>query len=189
MWCRAIPCIALRCGAVPCCCRAVLSFEHTVPGIMRSTRYQVPECTCVLVFLPFSVIVLVLGPLRAVIFRKIHPYCRSECDIANKHTAQHRANSSTHVALGIITSLVAPNHGPLLSALSKFTRNLPCASVAGGVSSPRSEALAPTNIDTLESHARTTAHATTAVTAATCKKGNSSRSVVWPYLWPLPQPA
>ena len=37
---------AVRCRAVPCC--AVLSFEHTtVPGTMRSTRYQVPVRTCV----------------------------------------------------------------------------------------------------------------------------------------------
>ena len=46
--CRAVPYPALRCGAVPCC--AALSFVHTaVPG-MRSTRYQVPACTCGLVF-------------------------------------------------------------------------------------------------------------------------------------------
>ena len=53
--------------------------------------------------------------------RRLHPYCRSARDIANKHTAQctqHRAtiNSSAQAAaLGIVTSLVPPNHGPLVS--------------------------------------------------------------------------
>ena len=47
-------------------------------------------------------------------------YCGSERDIANKHAVQHRAFSSAQVALGIIISLVAPNHGPLLSAAFTF---------------------------------------------------------------------
>ena len=44
--------------------------------------------------------------------------CRSERDIVNKHTAQHTAVSSAQAALGSIKSLLAPNHGPLLSAPS-----------------------------------------------------------------------
>ena len=91
--CRAVPCLALQCGAVPCC--AVLSVEHAPKsGIMRSTRYQVPVCTCcVLVFLLSSV----ACPLSVPIFfhpRKIHLYCRSERDIANKHTAQRTAQGN-----------------------------------------------------------------------------------------------
>ena len=74
--------------------------------------------------------------------RKLHPYCRSERDTANKHTVQHKAICSAQVALGIIKSLFAPNHGPLLSApFTCFSCILPCASVAGGVSRPRSGAL------------------------------------------------
>ena len=74
--------------------------------------------------------------------RKYHTYCRSERDI-NKHTAQRRAISSAQAPLGIIiNALFAPNnHGPLLPApfISMFqllnSCILPCASVAGGVSS------------------------------------------------------
>ena len=48
--------------------------------------------------------------------RKLHLYGRSGRDIASKHTAQHRAISSAQVALGVIKSLAAANHGPLLPA-------------------------------------------------------------------------
>ena len=113
---------------------------------MRSTRYQVPVCTRVLVFLLSLLIVLPLGPLR-VFFRISHPYCRAEHDIANEHTAQHKAISSAQVALGIIKSLVAPNHGPLLAAPSALSCILPCASVAGSISRPRSGALVTIQYD------------------------------------------
>ena len=66
---------------------------------------------------------------------KLHRYCRSKRDTANKHTAQHRAICSAQAALGMINSLFAPNHGPLFPA--PFT----CTSVAGGVRRPRSGAL------------------------------------------------
>ena len=58
---RAVPCCrALPCGAV--LRRAMLSFEHVVYR-MRS-KYQVPKCTSVLVFLVSSLVVLPLGRLR-----------------------------------------------------------------------------------------------------------------------------
>ena len=41
-----------------------------------------------------------------------------------------------------IKSIVAPNHGAVISALFTFCSIRPCASVAGGVSRPRSGALA-----------------------------------------------
>ena len=59
--------------------------------------------------------------------------------ISTQHSAQHRApiNSSAQATLGIINSLVAPNHGPLLSApFTCFSCILPCASEAGGVQPP-----------------------------------------------------
>ena len=67
--------------------------------------------------------VLHLGPLRDFFFAKYtlpYYYYRSERDIANKQhsTGEDRAISSAQVALGIIKSLVALNHGPLLSASS-----------------------------------------------------------------------
>ena len=74
-------------------------------------------------------------------FRKMYPCCRSERGIANKHAAQYRPISSPQVALGIIKSLVAPNHGLLISAPFTRRRVLPRASVAGGVSRPRSGVL------------------------------------------------
>ena len=67
--------------------------------------------------------------------RKLHPYCRSERDTANKRTAHHRAICSAQAAPRIIKSLFAPNHGPLLSAtFTYFSCILPSASVAGDVS-------------------------------------------------------
>ena len=56
-------------------------------------------------------------------------------------TAQHRASSTAQVVLANIESLIAPNHGPFLSATIAFSCILPCASVAGGVSRPRSGVL------------------------------------------------
>ena len=112
---------------------------------MRSTRYQVPVCTWVLVFFYFFIYVFdyPLSVLFMFFFRKLRPYCRPERDIAYKHTAQDRAISSAQVALGIIKSLVASNHGPLLSALfACLVYILPCASEAGGVIRPWNGALA-----------------------------------------------
>ena len=63
---------------------------------------------------------------------------------STKHSAQHRAtiNSSAQAALGIINSLVAPNHGRVLSApFTSFNCILPSASEAGGASHPLSGAL------------------------------------------------
>ena len=119
MRCRAVPCLALRCGAVPCC--AVLFFEHTVPGIMRNTRYQVRYARVYSSLRFFNLIVLSRSSSCVSVFRKLHPYRRSERNITNRHTAHHRAISSAQIALGIVKSLVAPNHGPLLSA--PFTIN------------------------------------------------------------------
>ena len=106
-------------------------------------------CTMyVFVFLLSSWIVLPLGPLHVFFLSQNMPVlCRSERDIADKHTAQHRATGSAPVALDIIKSLVAPNHGPLLSAAFTFCCILPCASVAGGVSRPRSGALVQITVD------------------------------------------
>ena len=55
--------------------------------------------------------ILSLGFLPLTVFRKIHPYYRSERDIANNHIAQHREVSSAQAALGIIKSRVAPMTG------------------------------------------------------------------------------
>ena len=61
------------------------------------------------------------------------------------HTIQHRVFSSAQVVLGIINWVVAPNHGSFLLAPFTFSLNPPCASVAGGVSRPRSGALVTIN--------------------------------------------
>ena len=137
----AAPCGAVRCRALPCgavLCRAALCF---VSYVQYHVPCEVPVCMCVLVFFAF----LIDCPLSVLFVppppRHLHPYCQSERDIASKHTAQHRVTSSAQVALGFIKSLVAPNHGPLISASFTFCCTLPCASVAGGVSRPRSGAL------------------------------------------------
>ena len=91
-----------------------LSFEHTVPGAMQSTRCQVLYVRVYSSFCFLRSIVLSRS-CSCFFFRKLHPYSRSERDIANMHTAQHRATSCAQLVLGIIKSLVEPNHGPLLS--------------------------------------------------------------------------
>ena len=83
-------------------CRAALCvmFEHTgIPVIMRSTTYQEPMCTWL--YLYFSLLIDCL-PSRSSswVFRKLRPYyCRSERDIANKHTGQHRRPRKISFAL------------------------------------------------------------------------------------------
>ena len=118
----------------------MLSLEphRAPPGIGRSTRYHVPLVrVCTLLFAFSSLVLFSIAVSSRFFLRKLHPYyCRSKRDIANIQHSTDRAISAAQVALAIIKSLVALNHEPLLSA-----PNLPCASVAGGVSRPRSGAL------------------------------------------------
>ena len=140
--CRALP-FALRCWS----CGAVRSFEHAaaVTSSCCSTRYDTDtRFMYVFVYSSFcflQMIVLSRSPCPPPP-RKHRTYCRSERDI-NKHIAQRRAMSSAQAPLGIIiNSLFASNnHGPLLPAPYIYMFQLlnscilPCASVAGGVSS------------------------------------------------------
>ena len=107
---RAVPCLALRCGAA-------LYFEHTAPRVMRSTRYQASLCTCVLVFLlillPFD---CPLSVLMFLLYSQITPvYQNVTSPASTQHsTALHSTGQSAlhkYIALGIIKSLVAPNYG------------------------------------------------------------------------------
>ena len=67
--------------------------------------------------------------------------------VPKAHNTAERNNKAicfAQAALGIIKSLSAPNRGPLLSApftCFQLHSSLPCASVAGGVQPPASEAL------------------------------------------------
>ena len=57
-----------------------------------------------------------ISVLFAIFLRKFHLYyCRSERDIANIPHSTDRTISSAQVALGIVKSLVALNHGPVFS--------------------------------------------------------------------------
>ena len=115
---------------------------HRVPpGIRRSTRYQVPVVrVCTRLFAFVVGFVLHLGSLRNFFFAN---YTRTSADhnVAPPTNSTENLISSAQVARGIIKSIVALNHGPLLSAPFTFRWSLPCASVAGGVSRPRSGAL------------------------------------------------
>ena len=90
----------MRCRALRCCAvlRCAVFRTYIVPGTMRSTRYHIPVymyvCNRLFCFLRLSS----LGP-HVYLFRKLHPYCRSERGIATKHTAQHRAIRSAQVPL------------------------------------------------------------------------------------------
>ena len=138
---RTVRCRALRCDAVSCCAVCFLS------NIEQYTGYN--TYCCVLLFFFLFLHAFDLSRLPVVSPRKLPPYCRSERNTGNKSTQHSWAQQSNLLwaALGIIKSLFAPNHGSLLSA--PFTcfwlhSSLPCASVAGGVSRPRSGALVRT---------------------------------------------
>ena len=133
----AVPCPAVLCRAARCFLPNIQQYQAPC-----DTRYR-PVCLWVCTRLFFSLSAFD-RPLSVLLPRprKLHTYWRSEREIANKHTAQHRAIRSAYTAaLGIIKLLDAPNHGSLLSAAFTFSCSLPCASVAGGVSRPRSGAL------------------------------------------------
>ena len=152
---------AAPCGAVPCgvalCRNALCSLsyiqQHQVSCEVPGTKYRyVRVCQRptiqIVVFAFFFIEISLRVFCSSFLFRKIHPYWRSERGVASKHTAQHRAVSSA-VSLAIIKSLVVPKHGPLLFAPFTFCCILPRASIAGGVSRPRSGALAQnTNYNT-----------------------------------------
>ena len=124
-------------------CRAALCFPSNILGSTRNIRYQVPVCTCVGIFFwgggywfacPLSHLSVYC------VFSPLDPCCRSERDLANKHIAQHRVIGFSYVALSIVKSLVARNHGPL-SICPLRIQLYSCASVARGVSRPLSGAL------------------------------------------------
>ena len=126
--CGAVRCCALPCGSVLCRaapCYAVLSFVHTVPGVVRSTRYQVPVCTCVLVCFaffidcPLSVVFTFFFSSQVPPVLPIRTLHRQQATLHS--TAQHGAISSAQAALGSIKSLLAPSHGPLLSVPFTFS--------------------------------------------------------------------
>ena len=56
----------------------------------------------------------------AFFLRKLHPFTADQNVHRQQVTAQHRAITSSRTALGIIKSLVAPDHGPLLCAPFTF---------------------------------------------------------------------
>ena len=100
----ATPCGAVRgalCRAASGC--AVLSFADTVPGIMCSTRYQVPVCTCLLVL--FSRLTVLPRP-------RLPPppanYTRTaDQNVTSPSSTQHstKAISCAHSTLGLIKPL------------------------------------------------------------------------------------
>ena len=119
----------------------MLSLEpyRVPPGNRRSTRYHVPVVrVCTRLFAFVIDFVLHLGPLRVFSFAN---YTRTTADqyVTSPNTAQHRqgnqlrTSSSWHYQIASCTNLFA--------LFTFFSTNLPCASVAGAVSRPRSGAL------------------------------------------------
>ena len=99
------------CGAEPC------AFFRTTQSTTRYRWY-----VCVLAVLLFRR--WFCSPSRSssrFFLRKLHPhYCRSERDLASIQHSTDRAISSAQVVLASIKSLVALNHGSLLSAPFTF---------------------------------------------------------------------
>ena len=134
---------ALPCGtdAVPCALCLLSYIPYQVSCEVPRTRYRhVGVCccvssvcvlffTCVIVFLR-SFFVLSRSFFFMFFFRKLHPYCPSERDIASKHTTHHKTINSAQAALGVIKSLVALTHVPLIAAPVIFCCIIPYASVA-----------------------------------------------------------
>ena len=127
-----VRCRALPCGTVRCCRPALYFIRTSRTGYYA--KYQVPGtgmyvCTSLAFVLCLASLVL-STPFVFPANHLVHPYCRSECSIANKHKAQQRAISSAYLALGIIKSLVAPIRAPLFFAPFAFSCVLRCAHVA-----------------------------------------------------------
>ena len=78
---------------------------------------------------------------RSAAQRSTAQHSTAQHSTAQHSTSQHRAISAAQVALGITKPLNEPNHVPLLSCPFTFCRMHACASVAGGISRPRSGAL------------------------------------------------
>ena len=108
------------CGARPCA-----FFRTTQSTTMHWAKYQVPGTgsTCVYSSFCFFVVdfVLYLGPLRDFFFANYTRTTTADQNVTSpiQHSTD-RAISSAKVALGTIKSLVALNHGPLLSAPFKY---------------------------------------------------------------------
>ena len=126
-----LPCRALHCGAVPC--RAVLSFEHRgVPGIIRVVAYSF---FCFFSF-DFS---------RSPCFSPHANYTRT----ANQNVSPPTSTQHSTGQFALHRQLLALSFRYLhqimgllfLPPLWWFSCILPCASVAGCVSRPRSAAL------------------------------------------------
>ena len=117
-------CRVVLCGAVLRC-----AVFRTYSTRYRAT-YQVPRtgmylCTRVFPFLtacPASV-------LFTILFLQIYTRTTDQ-NVTSPASTQHSTGESGQVALGIINSLGAPNHGPLLSATFTCCCLLPCARVA-----------------------------------------------------------
>ena len=97
--------ISLPCPAVRCCVVLRCAFLRTYSSTAYDAKYQVPGtvmhihtyvlCSCLFYFF-IQLIVIFRSPYMHVPPpRKQHPYyCRSERDIANKHTAQYTAQGN-----------------------------------------------------------------------------------------------
>ena len=81
--------------------------------------YQIPACTCVLVFFAFFVDYLSCRSSWYFVFL-IFPFCRSERDTDDKRTPHHRATSSAHNAFGIAKSIFQPTQAVSSLPLSRF---------------------------------------------------------------------
>ena len=129
---------------------------------MRSTRFQVPICTRVPVthsintrlrLLPRYFLSLLFANYTHTADQNVTlpastQHSTAQHSTAQHSTAQHKPISSAQLALGGIKLLVAPDHGPLLSAFFTFRCILPCASLAGGVSRTRSGPLVQPGLGT-----------------------------------------
>ena len=111
----AAPCAAVPCPAV--LSRAALCFFSSIQQyhVSRDTRYRPPVCTWALA-VSLSSFDCPLGPSPP------ENYTRTgDHNVTSPTSTQHRVISSAQVALGIIKSLDAPNHGPLPSAAFTFS--------------------------------------------------------------------
>ena len=119
MPCGAVP-FALRCGALPCC--SVLSFEHTVPGTMRKVfeKYQVPGAGMSVYYAFFCFDLLIVLARSRYFFSWKITTITPVLPIRTWHRQQAyttaQASQLCTIALGIVKSLVARNHGPPVSA-------------------------------------------------------------------------
>ena len=127
--CRAVPCLALRCGAV--LCFLSYSARYYAKYQVSGTRYRVPVCKCALVFLLSPLVVFSRSTSCLLFASCTRTRCTADQNATSPATAQpSTAQSALHKRLLVLSNrhVVAPNHQPI--GLLSLPPSLLCSSLS-----------------------------------------------------------